>query len=191
MENSSCLYETEHQMGPYPKVIIWAILGAFPTVGTLMMIFAFYAAYLCVAVDGSPISVSILLFTYVFGIGLILVRIGWQFITVGLARFRFSKEGIYSKYPLQQEQLHPWDDFQEVCVCYAAYTTRGPRKANTIICCVKHGERKNLYGRWKADNIFRYRSIISIEYSDALHCGIKEMCPYEVIDLRNTLSYRL
>ena len=178
-------------MGPYPKVIIWAILGVFPTMGLLMIIFAFYVAYLCIAVDGSAISCVILLFICMIGIGLILLCIGWQFITVGMARYRFTKEGIYSKYPLRQEQLHPWEDFQQVCVCYAAYTTRGQRKANTIICCVKHGERKNFYDRWKADNPFRYRSIISIDYSSALHCGIKEMCPYEVIDLRNTLSYRL
>ena len=191
MANDLCLYETGHQMGPYPKAIIWAILSVLPTVGILLIVCAFIASFSIITIDGYPISVAFFLFTVMVGIGLSFLLLGWQFITVGMARYRFSKEGIYAKYPLQHERLYHWTDFQEVCVCYSAYTTRGPRKANTIICCVKYGERKNLYGRWRAENPFRYRSIVSIEYSLALYCGIKEMCPYDVVDLRGTQAYKL
>ena len=190
MANDSCLYETGHQMGTYPKAVIWAILSVLPTVGILLIVSALFASISIITIDGYPVSVAFSLFTVMAGIGLIFLLLGWQFITVGMARYRFSKEGIYANYPLQHERLYPWTDFQEVCICYSAYTTRGPRKANTIICCVKYGERKNLYGRWRTENPFRYRSIISIEYSPALYCGIKEMCPYDVIDLRGTQAYK-
>ena len=85
----------------------------------------------------------------------------------------------------------PWQEFQQVCVCYAAYTTRGKKKANTVICCVKQGEKKNLHGRWKTDNPFHHRSVICIDYSPEYHADITRMCPYAVEDLRSTRAYRL
>lgn len=116
---------------------------------------------------------------------------GWATISRGLARYRFETNGLLVKYPLRPWCLIPWDKFQQVCIIYAAYTTRGERRANTAICCVKNGEKKAGNGRWKADNPFRFSSVISIAYTPELHEGIKDKCPYEVCDLRETQAYKL
>lgn len=185
------VYETGHQMGKSPKPVVCIILGFFPIVGLCLIACSIFASYSVIAHDGYPVGVGFLLFAVIGGTGFGLLVIGWQFITVGLARYRFTKEGVYAKYPLKTEQLLPWRSFQQVCVCYSAYTTRGKRKANTIICCVKCGERRNIYGRWKTENPFRYRNIVCIEYTPGLYEGIKDMCPYTVIDLRETKEYEL
>ena len=178
-------------MEDLPKPIRYALLSAIPLVGIAIIVGTVYVSYGSLVHDGYPIGAVLWLFCYSGGVGVFLLWIGWLFITTGMAQFRFSKEGLYAKYPLKPEQLIPWRAFQQVCVCYCAYTTRGPRRACTIICCVKHGEKRNLYGRWKADNLFRYRTVIAIKYSPELHAGVKEMCPYEVVDLRETRAYRL
>lgn len=188
---NNAVYCSTHQMGKYPKVVIIAILSAFPTLGVALIVCSIFASYSTIVYDGYPASIGFMLFASVGGTGCALFVIGWQFIMAGMTKYRFTKEGIYAKYPLKPEQLLYWDSFQQVCVCYAAYTTRGRQKANTVICCVKHGERKNFYGRWKTDNPFRYSSVICIDYSPALLNGIKDMCPYEVIDLRETPVYKL
>ena len=184
-------YETEHQMGNYPKWIIYTVLSVFPVLGIIFIIFSIVVFYYAVVIDAYPVIFSFLLFTIICAIGTVLIVVGWKFINTGMAKYRFKKEGVYVKFPLKPEQLFRWDNFQQVCVCYSAYTTRGKQKANTVICCVMHGERKNAYGRWKTENPFRYRTVFCINYSLSLHNGIKEMCPYEVIDLRETYAYRL
>ena len=63
-----------------------------------------------------------------------------------LAKYRFEKEGLVVKYPFKKEELILWNEFQQVCVCYAAYTTRGTPRASSVICCVKKGEKNNIYG---------------------------------------------
>ena len=188
---SNAIYETEHQMGGYPKVVIYAILGALPTIGITLIVCSILAACSVITHDGYPVGVGFFLLATIGGTGLTLLTTGWQFITIGMARYRFNKEGVYAKYPLKPEQLYPWNYFQQVCVCYSAYTTRGKQKANTVICCIKHGERKNLYGRWKTENPFRYRNVVCVAYSPALFDGVKDMCPFEVIDLRETPAYKL
>ena len=188
---NQCIYETKHQMGEYPWIVICMVLGFFPFVGLALIACSILASYSVIAHDGYPVCVGFLLLAIIGGTGIALLATGWQFITVGLARYRFVTEGIYAKYPLRTEQLLPWNAFQQVCVCYSAYTTRGKQKANTIICCVKHGERRNSCGRWKTENPFRYRNIVCIEYTLALHERIKDLCPYTVIDLRETKEYKL
>ena len=186
---NQCVYETNHQMGGYSKAVIYLVLSVFPLIGGCLIVCAIFASYSIIVTDGYPVGVGCLLFAGIGGTGFGLLVIGWQFITVGLAKYRFTKEGVYAKYPLKAEQLLPWNSFQQVCVCYSAYTTCGKRKANTIICCVKCGERRNIYGRWKTENLFRYRNIVCIDYTPGLHEGIKDMCPYTVIDLRDTKEY--
>lgn len=185
------IYETKHQMGEYSKPVIILVLCILPLMGTILVFCAFYASYTVIAHDGYPLGIGFFLLVIIGAVGFALILIGWKFIIVGLARYRFAPNGIYVKYPLKPEVIYPWSVFQQVCVCYSAYTTRGPRKANTIICCIKHGEKKNQYGRWKTENPFRYRTVICVNFSLDLLYGIKEMCPFEVIDLRGTRAYKL
>lgn len=185
------IYETKHQMGEHSKPVIILLLCMLPLIGAMLVSCAFYAAYAVIALDGYPLSIGLSLFVIVAAVGFTLIHIGWKFITAGLAKYRFAPNGIYAKYPLKPEVFYPWSVFQQVCVCYSAYTTRGPQKANTIICCIKHGEKKNLYGRWKTENPFRYRTVICVNFSLDLLYGVKEMCPFEVIDLRNTPAYKI
>lgn len=183
------IYETSNQMGDYPRIMIMLMLGFFPFVGIGLFALGTYVAF--ISIDGYPIWIILMFLLFVMSISTFFLLLGWAFISGGLARYRFESEGLWVKYPLQSWQLISWDEFQQVCVIHTAFTTRGERRANTDICCIKKSEKKNASGRWKADNPFRYHSIICIAYSPALYEGIKERCPYEVTDLRETPAYRL
>lgn len=105
------------------------------------------------------------------------------------AKYKIDERGIIAKYPFHSVKLIPWSEFQQVCVCYGDYS-----KANSAfvyICCVKKDEKKNFYGRWKTNSAFHYRTVITMDYTEQLYDEIKEKCPYEVLDLRNTRAYRL
>ena len=174
-------YETGHQMGNTPKPLVVLMLAFFPLLGIGLMILAVYSGYhAAVSLTGVILCLAIGAFV-----------LGWSCIAAGMARYRFESAGLSVKYPLCASKLIPWQEFQQVCVCRAAFTTRGEKKANTVICCVKNGEKKNLHGRWKTDNLLRYRRVICIEYTPELHAGIVEKCPYEVADLRDSRAYRL
>lgn len=182
------VFETKNQFGSTPPFVIFLLLSAFPLISIGLIGLMVYSA---VAAESTPVFFVVYIFVPCMGIALFLLYVGWKFIVIGLAKYRFQDDGLFVKYPLKEGFVITWDAFQEVCVCYAAYTTRGPRRANVVICCVKKGEKQNGYGRWKTDNIFRHKSVITIDYSLELLEGIKEKCPYEVVDLRNTLNYRL
>lgn len=165
-----------------------------PIIGGLLLVFPFLLGVVPIgfAIYNVLMLNEVSFFELVnFLSGLFLLLFGLFSASMGCATYRFEEDGIYAKYPLQAPQVIPWDAFQQVCVCYGGYTTRGERKASTYICCVKKGEKPNVYGRWKTDNVFRHRRVITITYTPELHEGIKERCPYEVVDLRNTLNYRL
>lgn len=194
-------YFSSSQMGPYPKWFIALLLSFIPVFGLGIGILAFYVLWLARAEvwflrlhgipEGSFVLVGFLSFCFLIFLAIFFILLGWTLISAGLAQYRFETEGLYVKYPLRNEFLIPWDAFQQVCICRAEYTTRGPRKANDVICCVKHGEKTNLLGRWKTDNPFKYRSVICIAYTPYLAEGIAEKCPYDVPDLRETRTYRL
>lgn len=187
MKNSK--YVSLSQMGPYPRSIIVAMLSFFPLLGLGMGILAIY--FLCISLSEGVNTIFVLImFVFQISIAVFCVALGWTYICAGLAKYRFETDGLNVKYPLREELLIPWNDFQEVCICRAAYTTRVHQKANDVICCVKHGEKYGWRGRWKTDNPFKYRSVICIPYTPHLAEGIAEKCPYEVPDLRETLRYR-
>lgn len=116
---------------------------------------------------------------------------GWLGYTDHKAYFDYSEEGLGVKYLLQKRKVIPWSEFQQVCVCYTSYSTRGQATAHSVLCFVKKGEKKNVYGRWKASNPFRSRSVIAMDYTDELYEEVKKHCPYEIPDLRGKGNYRL
>lgn len=185
------VYETLHQMGCYSKFVIFLLLGFFPFLGIGLIVLGIYTSYVSIVDDGYPVLVIFVFLLLVIGVSVFFLMLGWAFISAGLASYHFAANGLQVKYPLRVQQLIPWDEFQQVCIVYSAFTTRGRQRANVVICCVKKGEIKNIHGRWKTDNPFRYRSVISIAYTPELHQGIKDRYPYEVFDLRETQPYKL
>lgn len=102
------------------------------------------------------------------------------------SRCRFTEAGLTLLRPLLPEKHFPWDAFQCVNICYRD-GGRGPKPP--ILCFVRHGEKKNLFGRWKTANPFRAYRLIAPEYSVALHEAAKACCPLEIVDLRHTPDY--
>ncbi len=182
-------YHSTTQMGPYPPYVVFAILAPFPLLGFVLAFCAFYVAHIPIA--PGELGDAVCLFLIMMLLAWLSCWYGWVGISSGLAKYRFEDNCLVAKYPLRSEKRIPWTNFQQVCICYAAYTTRGERKANTVICCIQKGERKNWRGRWKTDNLFRYKTVIAIDYKPHLVEELQAVCPYEVADLRNTREYRL
>ena len=184
MEKS--IYETSHQMGNINNFFAWLLVLFLPFVGIALIALLIFVCVL------SPITLP-MLWPLCLGLfaGIFLIIQGLFMIDKGLAKYRFEKEGLVVKYPFKKEKLILWNEFQQVCVCYGAYTTRGTPRASSVICCVKKGEKTNIYGRWKTDNPFHAHTVITIDYKLEYYNGIKERCPYDVPDLRDTPAYRL
>ena len=162
----------------------------FVIIGIAIQVFGIWWFADCISL-GYSIAYSISFSFFCIGMGVLIVMMFFGCFSMIFFKYEILAEGIRTKYPLQGWRLISWDEFQQVCVCYAGYTTRGERKAHSVVCFVKKGEKKNLYGRWKTDNPFHYRSVITIEYTDELYEEVKEKCPYEIPDLRKTRLYRL
>lgn len=183
-------YESFDQMG-VSKVITFLLLGFFPLLGIAVFLLGVYVLYVSIEYDGYTVWTALAFFLPEVIVAAGLLILGWLFIADGLAHYRFEENGLWAKYPLQKPILIPWDDFQQVCVVYAAYSTRGGARASTVLCCVKKGEKLNGRRRWKTDNPFHYRSVITIVYTPELHQGLIERCTQEVVDLRDTMAYSL
>lgn len=109
------------------------------------------------------------------------------------SRFQLSEDGLGVKRPLSRWEYTRWNDFQQICICYTAYSTRGPLRANTVLCCVKKGEKKNLYGRWKTENPFHQRGVITFggRYVEPdLVLKMQLYCSARIDDLRGYGNYR-
>lgn len=129
--------------------------------------------------------------TLLSAISFFVISLGWMVYTDYKAYFDYSEEGLGVKYLLQKRKVIPWSEFQQICICYTSYSTRGERTAHSVLCFVKKGEKKNIYGRWKASNPYHSRSVISMEYTDELYKEVQKHCPYEIPDLRGKGNYRL
>ena len=179
------VYKTGHQMGQIPSIVIFFLLSFFPIVGMAVLGLGIWVCFGSIK-QGLSIEFVILSSIYIVSVGIFLLIVGWMMISAGLVKYKISFDGVYAKYPLTKLKLFKWDEFQEVSMCYAARTTRGEPRAIKVLCFVKKGERKNIYGRWKTDNIFKHRRVITINYSDELYEFVKSVCPYRVLDIRKT-----
>ena len=106
----------------------------------------------------------------------------WKIISFVFAKYEFYSYGVEAKYFGRHSQIIPWDDFQEVCICYADYNCGYHSQLTKVICLIKKGEKKNIFGRWKVDNFLRYRSVIRLDYSPELHQKVIDVCPYHIVD---------
>ncbi len=170
-------------MGKCPPIVIFLILATFPIVGIALLALDVWLFFAMLGL-GESLGFVILWFVFIAGIAIFCLCVGAAFISRGLVRYKICSEGLWAKYPIEKLKLIPWEKFQEVCVCYAARTTRGEPRAHKVICCIMKGEKKNGYVRWKTDNPFMHRRVITMDYSTELYEAIKETCPHEIVDLR-------
>lgn len=110
----------------------------------------------------------------------------WKLLSFIFAKYEFAAEGVRVTYLGRRPQILPWEDFQEICVCYADYYARVDGKLTKVICFIKAGEKKNVFGRWKVDNFLRYRTVIRLNYSPALYQKIADTCPYDIVNYCKT-----
>lgn len=153
-----------------------------------LLIMTVCAGFVChgLLTDG-PLTVSAVLLTILAGVVLVFF---WAAVCLELQRYwmklRISEEGLTLLRPLLPKKHIPWDAFQQVNICYRM-GVRGVKPA--ILCFVRHGEKKNLFGHWRTESILHRRSLISPYYTEALHAAAAACCPLEIIDLRNTPDY--
>lgn len=181
-------YYSHRQTGTLPAWITWLLLSFFPATGLLLLGVSFYLLSLN-AVNGLTLPDVLLDFLPYASLALFLCYLGWTMIAMALAQYKFEQDGLWVKYPFCKPHQIQWSEFQQICVCYGDAIPRGAC-SNTVICCVKKGEKKNIYDRWKTNSPLRYRSVVCIDYSPDLHEGLKQRCPLPIVDLRQTPAYR-
>ena len=130
-------------------------------------------------------------YLFYFMVGIVIIYFGFWLMITMFAVYRFKTEGLYIKYPFCKEKCISWDEFQQVCVVYSEYHQTKGKPNYSCICFVRKGEKKNFLNRWKTGYPFKYYKVIKIPYTEEIYEGIKERCPYEVLDLRNTPEYKL
>ncbi len=173
-----------------PKWLLITMIAFFPLIGIFIIAVSVWLLIAGIS-TALPVVFLVTYLTIFISLGVFLVLLGWNFYSSVTANYNYTTIGLLVKYPFQTEILLPWTSFQQVCVCYAAYTTRGEQIANSVICFVKRGEKRNGSMRWKTDNPFRHRSVICIDYSPELYEQVKAVCPYEISDLRHTMAYKM
>ena len=121
--------------------------------------------------------------------GLVCCADGIMGLQTSMAEFTFRNDGVWVKYPLEKQRFYPWEDFQQVCVCY--YSRATEMSGFPLICLVRNGEKTDRFGRWKTGSVFHYRKLLCLDYSEEQLQEIRDCCPYEMPDLRGKGNYRL
>lgn len=183
-------YEIERELDLYPRFIMIPLLAVAPILGIFLLGVGIYSL---VEILRGELQIGACIMGLLFGglCGTYILAFGIAAMMKIMATYRFTSKGLLISYPLGKTQFETWDAFQEICVCYAAYTTRGKRRANSVICFAKKGEKRAGNGRWKTENLLRYRSIILIDYAPTHLEALRTVCPYDIKDLRDTPAYRL
>lgn len=121
---------------------------------------------------------------------------GWFWFTGSFAltlarmytRVTLSPEGVTLLQPLRREKRCAWSEFQQVCICYSS-AVPGKNDGVSVLCFIRHGEKRNLYDRWKADSPWHYRRLIVADHTPELEEAVRASCPMEVTDLRGSIAY--
>lgn len=103
-------------------------------------------------------------------------------------RASVSEEGVTLMRPLRRERLILWDEFQQVCICYSS-SVPGRNDGVSVLCFVRHGEKRNLYDRWRTDNPWHSRRLIVADHTAEIEQIVRAVCPMEVVDLRGSIAY--
>lgn len=183
-------YEIPGPLVFLPTIALIPFLGFIPVTGLWLVVYAFLDLVKMATSVPFSLFFTIWRFSYFFLHGAVLLSIGLACISEGLANYQFCDDGLRVKYPLSKWELTPWEEFQQICICYTSYTTRGPSRAHTIVCFVKQGEKKNLYGRWKSDNPLHHRKVIDFDLEPDILLKLQLKCTAPIADLRGYGNYR-
>ena len=156
-------------------MIVPGILG--PMLGLVMLLFSLWLLRLTQAALLTALA------------GLVCMTTGMMGLQTSMAEFSFDADGVSVKYPLEKEHFYPWEEFQQVCVCY--YSRATEMHGYPLICLVRKGEKRDSFGRWKTGSFFHYRNLLCLDYSELQLTEIRRFCPYEIPDLRGKGNYRL
>ena len=178
------VHEVESQLKGYPKVVVVIMLAFFPMIGVGLLGIGIIFVILAKRDGIELLSIKWLLLP-ILGGGIVTIIFGLECISACLAKYRISRGGLETKYPMGAWKLIPWEEFQEVSICYSNQRALSEKRAHRLLCFIKKGERRNICGGWKINNIFRHRSVISIVYSEELYTILKETYPLEIMDLTN------
>ena len=102
-------------------------------------------------------------------------------------RVAVSADGVTLMRPLGKPRTYLWSDFQQVCICFASSVPRGP--SLPVMCFVRHGEKKNIYDRWRTDMPWHYRRLIVADHTAEIEEAVRALCPMKVDDLRGSIAY--
>lgn len=152
------------------------ILG--PVLGILLL---FFGLWLLFVMPGAAL--------WVLSAGLGCLAYGIVALQTAMAEFSFSNDGVGVKYPLEKQHTYRWEEFQQVCVCY--YSRATEMSGYPLICLVRKGEKPDHFGRWKTGSVLHYRKLLCLDYSEEQLQKIREVCPYEIPDLRGKGNYCL
>lgn len=82
-----------------------------------------------------------------------------------------------------------WSEIKMICICYENATPNGP-KGREAICFIRRGEKQNGYGRWRIGAPLHFLKVIAVRYSPRIVRELTAEYGANVIDLRETPSYR-
>lgn len=105
-----------------------------------------------------------------------------------LTSVRLTPQGVEVIRPWLPVRKLGWEEFQQVCICRRA-SEPVDAAAPPVICFVLKGEKRNRFGRWRADNPFHYHRILTAHYSLELHEAANACAPAPLEDLRGTSAY--
>ena len=117
----------------------------------------------------------------------------WMEVQVGARECKIAQEGICVKYLLSNEKLLPWEQFQQICVCFEPVKRRyiPPRFTDQeIICFVLRKAKKDSWGFWNIYSKKYFREILFIAYSEESLKELQEYCPMQIVDLRTDNVYQ-
>lgn len=172
------------------KIFTVLMLAFFPLVGLAVAVLGLWGLWDSL-LQGYARPVGTLVSCLTFGVcSWFCLYLGWCMLSRYLARFRFLEEGLAVTFPFREEALLPWEDFQQICVCYPGCPpTTSDDQGTGHLCFVKKGEKKNIYGRWK-ESSFHYRTVILLGYRPEYLAAVRQVCPCPVPDLRGVGNYR-
>ena len=166
---------------PVVKDTSLALPAVFAYIGGFLL---FSLIFLCIGIrdflvsSGSISGIIDLLIGFL--LALVTFYTGYCTLNESGAHYEVHEDGLYMKYIIPAETIvRPWEEFQEICLCYANISSENKR---TIICCVKQGEKRGWNGQWKTGNLFNYRTVIRIAYSEERLEEFKNLCPVAIID---------
>lgn len=160
---------------------ITGLLLAMPTYG----LYRFVNGILTIIsiIRDSNLSIGAILdFTIDCGICTFCFVIEWRIIRFCFTKYYFCTDGIEASFLRQTPKLFLWDDFQEVCICYEAHRTKTNGNLQKLICFIRKGEKKNVFGHWKIGAFWRYPRIIRLNYTPELLEEIASFCPHTIVD---------